>query len=328
MNAWYYADFSFVRTDLVQRPEVGALAVFQVELAERLLLERRDGGLDLPGLLFFAPFDELRPQLLQSLAATPPIRVDDSVLDPVEVLLAQLVEERVLIAGGDELLLLLAVLGGPAFYRLALLADGVMGEDHRLDHDLLRDLVRAGFDHRDRLFGPRHDEVEVSLGDLLVSRVEYELAVERASDPDGAYRAVEREVRERQRRRRPDHAHGVVGGLLVRPEHGADDLDLVAVALREEGPKRSVDEPASEYRPLARPPLALEEAARDLAGRRHTLLDVHAQRQKVYPGPRRRRPRRRREHHGVAESGRDGAASLAGELPGFEHDLTPANGYL
>ena len=148
------------------------------------------------------------------------------------------------------------MLGGEGLYGLGLLADDLLGHDERLDHHVLGHLVGAGLDHRDGLLGPGDDEVQVALGELLVGGVEDEAAVRVAPDAHGPDRAVIRDVRERERRRGPDHADGVVRRLLVGDEHGPYDLYLVVVALGKEGPQGPVREPGGQDRPLGRPPSA------------------------------------------------------------------------
>jgi hypothetical protein len=271
------------RTDLVERPKVRPLAVLQIERPERLLLDGRERGGDLRYLLLVAALHELRLQVGERLAAGAAVGLDYAVLDPVEVLGAEICEERVLL-GRLDLLLGLAVLGGPGVYGGGLGHDGHLGELQRLDHDVLWHLVGAGLDHRDGLLGAGHDEVEVALLYLGVRGVEDKVAVERAADAHGADRAVERQVGEGERRGGADHADGVVRGVLVGDEDGADDLYLVVVVLGEERPYGPVGEPGGQDGPVGRPALALEEAAGDLARRRHPLLYVHAQGRKVAPG--------------------------------------------
>src|SRR5919112_3239179 len=123
VHARYHPDLGLGRSDLVKAPEVGALAVLQKQLPESLLLEGGDGGLYLLGLLFFAPLDELGRERVQGLVAAPPVGADDGVLDPIQVLLAQVAEERVLFDLGPELLPLFAELLSPAFDGLGLFAD-------------------------------------------------------------------------------------------------------------------------------------------------------------------------------------------------------------
>ena len=76
-------------------------------------------------------------------------------------------------------------------------------------------------------------------------------------------------------------------------QHGGDDLDLVAEALREQRADRPVDQARDQGLVLGGPALALEEAAGDLARGEGLLLVVHGQREEVLARPHRtrRRPR-------------------------------------
>ncbi len=124
------------------------------------------------------------------------------------------------------------------------------------------------------------DELEGGLGALLERRVGDPLAP-LPREAHRADRAVERDAR-----------HGERGGGAVDRQHvvrvdqvGAhdrgDDLDLVAEALGEARPQRTVGEPTGEDGGLAGPTLTPEDAAGDLARGVHALLDVDGQREEV-----------------------------------------------
>ena len=73
-------------------------------------------------------------------------------------------------------------------------------------------------------------------------------------------------------------------------------------------------------------PFALEEAARDLPGGVHPLLDVDREREEVRVRSRASgRPDGRREHHRLAGADDDGAVGLLGELARLEDDLLTAH---
>jgi hypothetical protein len=95
-------------------------------------------------------------------------------------------------------------------------------------------------------------------------------------------------------------AEDVVRGHEIRRQDGADDLHLVAEALRPQGPDWTIDHARSEDRALSRPPFALEETAGDLSRGVHALLDVDRERKEVCAFARLHPPLRRREHHRVA----------------------------
>jgi hypothetical protein len=76
-----------------------------------------------------------------------------------------------------------------------------------------------------------------------------------------------------------DEAEDVVVVLLVGGEDVDDDLHLVLEAFREERPDGAVDDPAGEDLLIARTPLALDEAAGDLARRVGLLLVLDGERE-------------------------------------------------
>ena len=81
-------------------------------------------------------------------------------------------------------------------------------------------------------------------------------------------RALEGQLREHQRGRGPVDAEDVERVHLIDREHRRDHLGLVAVALGPERPDRPVGHARRQGRAVARPRLALDEAAGDLARRR------------------------------------------------------------
>ena len=101
---------------------------------------------------------------------------------------------------------------------------------------------------------------------------------------DGRDRAEERDLADREGRRRGDRAEDVGVVLLVGREDRDDALDVVLVALGEQRPDRPVREAGGEDGRLGRARLALDEAAGDLAGRVHPLLEVDGEREEVEPG--------------------------------------------
>jgi hypothetical protein len=110
-------------------------------------------------------------------------------------------------------------------------------------------------------------------------------------------------------------------------QHGADDLHLVAKALRPKRPDRTVDHAGRENGALGRAPLSLEETAGDLPSGVHTLLDVHGEREEIRALTRLHPALGRCEHHRVAGADEHGAIGLLGQLPGLEHELLPADGH-
>ena len=183
----------------------------------------------------------------------------------------------------------------------------------------LRDLVRAGLDHQDRVLRARDDEVEVgALEQVLLVGVHDEVAVDLADPhrPDGAR---EGHVGDHQRRRRAVHREDVVGMYVVDRNRDRDEMRLVVPALREQRTQRTVDHARRQRSLLARAPLALEERAGDLPGGVHALLDVHRQREEVDVAL--TAGGGGREDHRVALADDYGTGGLLGHPAGLERDL-------
>ena len=178
-----------------------------------------------------------------------------------------------------------------------------VAEEDGLGHDRLGQQLCAGLDHHDRVARTGDDQVELRVGELGVRGVDDELAVD-PSDADRGNRAEERDLADRQRGRRGERADDIRVVLLVRRQHRDDALDVVLVARREERPDRPVGLASGEDRVLGRARLALDEAAGDLAGCVHPLLEVDREREEVEAGAR-LRPVGGAEHHGVAVADSD-----------------------
>src|SRR5436305_11901368 len=116
-----------------------------------------------------------------------------------------------------------------------------------------------------------------------------------------------------------------MAGDHVGAQHRGDALHLVAEALRPERPDRAVDLARRQDRPLRGASLALEEAARDLAGGVHPLFHVHGEREEVRTFARFHAALGGGEHHCVAGPDDDGAVRLLRELAGLEADLLLSN---
>ena len=162
------------------------------------------------------------------------------------------------------------------------LAHGVVGQVQPFDELLLGDLERGTFDHHDRVLGAGHDDVHVGELELLEGGVDDPFVLNPA-DPDSGDRSLPRDRREQDRRGRAEHAPHVGVVLLVRRDHEARDLRLVAVVLREERAERTIDLASRNRGLVAGASLALDEAARELAGgvRLLPILDGEREERKV-----------------------------------------------
>src|SRR5579885_1152486 len=107
-------------------------------------------------------------------------------------------------------------------------------------------------------------------------------------------------------------------------EHRADDLRLVAEARREKRPDRAIDEARGQHLLLRGASLALEEAARDLAGGEGLLLIIDREREEILPRLRLLGGNRGAEHRRLAICRHHGAIGLAGDLARLEHEAAAA----
>ena len=156
----------------------------------------------------------------------------------------------------------------------------LMGLVDGLNHLLLRNLVGAGLDHDDLLFGGSHGQVQVAVLPLLLGRIDYKLTVHHAHLGHGTG-AVKGDVRNAGGNRRTQHGNQLraAGGI-----HAHDHVvqgHVIAVILGEQRAHGPVDDTAGQYGVLAGLPLSLVEAAGYLAHRIQLLLKLHAQREKV-----------------------------------------------
>ena len=206
--------------------------------------------------------------------------------------------------------------------RGAQLLDRGMRDVQRVEDLGLGHLVGAALDHQHGLVGTSDDEIHVGGEELLLGRVDDEVAVDLA-DAHGADGRRVRNVGDHQRGGRAVHRQDVVRVDLVHGEREVDQLRLTPPALREERTQRAVDHAGDQRRLLAGAALALEERAGDLARGVHALLDIHRQREEVdvaeISGG------RRGQHDGVACRDRHGAGGLLGHLARLEGDLGPAD---
>jgi len=183
---------------------------------------------------------------------------------------------------------------------------------------LFGNLAGESFDHADRIARRRHDEVEVALLHVGVGRQHDDLPVD-ATEPYRGERLEERDLRDVQCRARADHGEHVGIVLLVGGEDGRVDLHFVEVIGGEERTGGAIDHARGERFLRARPRLALDEAAGELAGRVGSFAVLDLEREEV---PTRDDPsgHRRAEHDRLAAANDDRAMSLLGEFSGFESD--------
>jgi hypothetical protein len=171
--------------------------------------------------------------------------------------------------------------------------------------------------------GAGDDEVEARARLVARLRVEDVLALGIA-DARRRDRPHEGDAGKGEGGRGADHGDDVRIVLEIVAERGGDDLGLVAVGGVEERPDRPIDQARGQHLLLARPALALEEAARDLAGGEALLLIVDGEREEVDAGLGLLLADGGAEHHRLAIGDEHGAVGLAGKAPGLEDELAPA----
>ena len=138
------------------------------------------------------------------------------------------------------------------------------------------------------------------------------------SNPHRAHRPVEWNVAQSQRAARPVHPQHVRIVLLVRRVDERNHLRLVAEGLRKQRANRPVDLPARQDLLLARPSLALDEAAGNASARVGVLAVLHRQREEVDPLLRVGRGHSRRQNCVVSARGERGAGGLLGHPSGLK----------
>ena len=197
-----------------------------------------------------------------------------------------------------------------------------MAFHHGRQHRGLVELLGLGLDHQHAFLGAGDDQVEIALLDLLQRRVDHELAVE-VADADTADRAHEGHAADRERGRRGDHRQDVGIVLEVVRQRGDHDQRLVAVALVEQRPDRTVDQAGGQHLLLRRPAFTLEEAARDLAGGEGLLLVVHGEREEIQARLGLLLEHDGGQHRGAAVGRENRAVGLPRDLAGLEDQLAP-----
>ena len=217
-------------------------------------------------------------------------------------------------------------------------ADPELGRFEARGEHLFADLRRAvlvtlegtlgatGLDHHDRDVGvdgvaqgaSGDDQLEVrgvAFGEGGVRNPLTVVGVRHAHGPD---RAVEGDARDHERGGGGVDREDVVRVLLVGAEDRADDLDLVAKALREGRAQRAVDESTDQDRLVGQLALAAKERPGDLAGGVGALFDVDREGKEIHSLSSGLRGGDRGEQHGVAETREYGAVGQLGEVTGLK----------
>ena len=214
----------------------------------------------------------------------------------------------------------LAGLGGELLNGLNRGLHLLVAEEHGIEHGLLGQPIGLGLHHEHGFLGAGDHEIELGvLAGLREGRVEHELAVD-VANPAAADGAVPGDTRESQGSGGADHRRDVRIDLVVHRDDGGDHLHLAGEPVREQRAQGPVDQARGERFLLRGAPLALEEAARDLARRVGTLLVIDRQRQEV-PRLTGLLTHRGDQHHGIGHINKHGPSGLPRDAAGLKGDL-------
>ena len=162
---------------------------------------------------------------------------------------------------------------------------------------------------------------------LLFRRVDDEFIVD-AADAHTGNRSHKRDIGNGQRARSTEHGRELRLVVRLDGKDRGDNLYVVAEALREQRANRAVNQTGTQHGLARRTAFALDEAARNLAGRIHLLLIIDRQREKVNAIARLSRGRGRHEHDRIAVTYEHGAIRLLGHLAVFDDERTASEFHL
>lgn len=286
--------------------------LFQVvpATAEALRVERPLGrgiGDELGKRLLLQAGDRLGPRLLAL-----------GLLGRLERLVVVLPEPigKAAVAGRDEFRLHRLDLLNYLPLQAAELDDVALGGHDRIGHQVFGHFAGEPFDHQDRRFRTRDDQVQVAHLQLVVRRKWHELAVDEP-EANRSDRPLEGDRREPQGERRPVHRQHVAIHLAVAGQDKGLNLHLVRISVRKQGPDRPIDQPRGERLLESRPPLPLEKSPRKFARRSHALAIVAHQREKV-DSRTRRAGDGGRQHNRLVATDQAASRRLLREFPSFK----------
>ncbi len=116
-----------------------------------------------------------------------------------------------------------------------------MRQAQGVQHHVFRDLVCAGFDHQDGIFGTTHPQVQRTVFHLRGRWVDDKCTID-VANAHSADRATERNIRNHQGCRSADDRGYVHVVFLIGRQGGQDDLHVVAETFGEERPQGAVDQ--------------------------------------------------------------------------------------
>ncbi len=199
--------------------------------------------------------------------------------------------------------------------------DLFVGHHQGLNHDLFRNFIGAGFDHNNRFFSSRDNQVQTRFTHFIVSRINDVASFDQA-DAHARNRIQERDIGQEERTRRTCYRNhvGIVVGI------GGDDtgnnLSFVSVTFSEEWATGTVDQTAGEHLLFVRTAFTTEVIAGNTSGSvvRFTVFD--RERKKVDAFASGLSADGRHQQHRVAITDHDRSVRLLGDLTGFDGQLS------
>ena len=137
---------------------------------------------------------------------------------------------------------------------------GLVRPGYGIDDDVLGHLLSASFYHGNAALDPCHYKVKVGLLALLWRQEGFKLTIHPAH-AQARHRPIKRRARQHQGAAGGNHRHHIGAEARVHTQHGSYHLHFLAVAFREEGADRPVDQAANQHCFVARPALTLNKAA-------------------------------------------------------------------
>src|ERR1700738_3551304 len=237
VRAWQPADFAGDRANFGKTPSIRPAAMVQNIVAENLFFEMVESFLGHRAQLRLILWIDLDNLFLQS--------IDGGITHAL--FLTRGVEGRTQALGistfdlADHFFVQHRRLHGPLldfqrFIKLFLPAtepvDLFVREHQGLDHDRFRHFLSAGFDHYDRFFRPRDNQIQLRFANLVVSRIDNVPAFY-PTDARAGDRRRERNIGEIKRTRRSGDGYHVGIVIRVGRDYRRYHLGFIAITLSE-----------------------------------------------------------------------------------------------
>ena len=199
----------------------------------------------------------------------------------------------------------------------------LMTKHDRAQHGFLGKLAGFRFNHQNRIFRARNNQIEIGLGHFVDVRVQHEFPVDIA-DARTADRTFEGHTGKRQGGGGCDHCDDVrIVFQVVRDDH-AGHLSVVLVTVGKQRADGPVDQTADQDFVLRRTCFALEEAAGNLSGRIGLFDVVDGEREEIEVRFGRLFRHNRTHDRRFAIGGDNAGVCLTGNLAGFDRQRAAA----